>query len=352
MKTFKLFTYLILGIFILGSCDKDETKAMLSSNPSAPVLKSLSAGQNIVFTVADKGDTLSFIWDKAKYGANLAVTYKVEFDLKGNNFANAKRLVVDGKDTLIVKVPDLNNLLLGLQPDPEVPVKQELDVRVVASANNAAVADLTSAVVNAFFTPYYEPIVYPMLWVPGGYQSVSGYGNDWTHATAPTLASKESDGVYEGYVYFDAVANFKFTSAADWSHTNYGVGAPGKIDTAGGDIPAPGAGYFKVNVSVPDLTYNMTKTEWGLIGDATGSWDVDQNLTYNKTTKVWSITLDLIGGKYIKFRANDSWTLNYGLKSGKLTEGGDNILVAADGNYTVTLDLSNAPNYKYKIVKN
>ena len=80
-------------------------------------------------------------------------------------------------------------------------------------------------------------------------------------------------------------------------------------------------------------------------------WDADANMTYDQTTKKWSIVISLIGGQEIKFRANDDWGLNYGDTGadGSLNEGGDNIAVATSGSYLVELDLSNPRAYTYTL---
>ena len=54
---------------------------------------------------------------------------------------------------------------------------------------------------------------------------------------------------------------------------------------------------------------------------------------------MWEVTLDLpVGG--FKFRADNDWALNYGDTGadGTLDAGGDNIQIAAAGNYTVKFD--------------
>jgi hypothetical protein len=53
----------------------------------------------------------------------------------------------------------------------------------------------------------------------------------------------------------------------------------------------------------------------------------------------------------MKFRANDSWDLNYGVTNGKIKAGGDNIPVTTAGTYTVMLDLSSPLNYKYSLTQ-
>jgi hypothetical protein len=76
-------------------------------------------------------------------------------------------------------------------------------------------------------------------------------------------------------------------------------------------------------------------------------------MTFDKATNLWTITVALVGGQEIKFRANDAWTLNYGDDgaNGVLDEGGANIAIAESGTYLVTLDLSKSRAYTYSIVK-
>ncbi|WP_170178400.1 SusF/SusE family outer membrane protein [Flammeovirga pectinis] len=75
---------------------------------------------------------------------------------------------------------------------------------------------------------------------------------------------------------------------------------------------------------------------WGVIGDATGSWDADQDLLYNAETEVYSITLDLVLGN-IKFRKSDDWAVNLGGTTEALVHDGDNIAITEAGNYTIEL---------------
>ncbi|HEY1114592.1 MAG TPA: hypothetical protein VGE66_13565, partial [Chitinophagaceae bacterium] len=67
----------------------------------------------------------------------------------------------------------------------------------------------------------------------------------------------------------------------------------------------------------------------------------------------WTVTLNLTAGE-IKFRANDGWDINLGDKGNDKTlePGGDNIPIAAAGNYTVTLNLTYGGNWSYTIKMN
>ncbi len=215
----------------------------------------------------------------------------------------------------------------------------------------------TSALIKKFYPngviPSAAPLMksatatYPEIYVPGGYQG-------WDPETAPALASVQSNNQYEGYVYMKTAGEFKFTSARDWSHTNYGAGAtPGTLSTTGPNLSVPDSGYYKINVDTQALTWSDLKTTWGLIGSATpGQWSTDTPMHYSPATGLWTVTVDLTAGE-IKFRANGGWSLNYGSNNndGTLQEGGANIPIATAGNYTISLKLG-VPPYTYTIVNN
>lgn len=190
---------------------------------------------------------------------------------------------------------------------------------------------------------------YPLLYVPGNYQSTA-----WTPSDATTvLASPNADGNFEGYLYFPAATEFKFTTGPNWDE-NYGdTGADGTLESGGDNIKVADAGFYKLNVNINAKTFTILKTDWGLIGSATpDGWNSDQNMTYDPTDRSWNITLNLIGGQEVKFRANDGWDLNYGDTGANalLEAGGDNIKIPSDGLYVIKLYLDK-PDYTYSIAR-
>jgi len=190
---------------------------------------------------------------------------------------------------------------------------------------------------------------YPEIFVPGSFQAASGYGNDWTPEDAPALASVNSDDKYEGYVYFgSANTEFKFTDERSFD-LNWGDNeGDGTLEENGGNIVAADPGYYLINVDLNDLTYTLTRTEWGVIGDATpDGWDADQDMAYDVENKVWTITTDLTVGA-MKFRANDLWDINFGDDDGDgvLEFNGGNIQINNPGTTLITLELG-APPYSF-----
>jgi hypothetical protein len=154
----------------------------------------------------------------------------------------------------------------------------------------------------------------------------------------------------------EAGNEFKFTSDPDWNGTNYGNGGDGTLSTDGGagNLTVSETGFYRltVDLSKEPYTYTVTSTNWGLIGDATvGEWNTSTPMTFNSATGEWTVTTTLAGGKEFKFRANDGWDINLGGDVNGLTYGGDNIPVATDGTYTVTLKLGDASAYTCTVVK-
>lgn len=159
--------------------------------------------------------------------------------------------------------------------------------------------------------------------------------NGWNDETALTYTS--SSDTWRG-VFPLTAASIKFRANHSWDY-NYGSdAADGTLGAGEANIAISVAGDYSVelDLSVPN-EYAYRVYRWGLIGDATGSWDTDQNMTWDATKQAFTVTLDLTAAS-IKFRANDGWDVNYGGDLNALTPGGANIAISEAGNYTVTFN--------------
>lgn len=239
---------------------------------------------------------------------------------------------------------------MGLLADQE----DTVEVRVKASAGEH-LDFVYSKSIKLYITPYSTAddtiVTVSFLYVPGAYQG-------WKPDLAPVIASTKGDGKYEGFIYFTGDDyEFKFTSAPDWNHTNFGYGGDGVFDTdpTAGNLSVPDSGCYRMNVDTIALTWKYTKTDWGIIGSAIPPYDSseDVDMKWDAVNNVFTITLDMKAGEF-KFRANDAWTINFGDNNadGSLEQDGANIVLPEDGNYTVTLDLGHPPDYTYSFVKN
>jgi hypothetical protein len=350
----KNITKSIIALFavVAFSCTvQDVQDRPVIEGVDSPVLTAPTSGAAYVLSpVNATAQAERFTWKSANFGGSVEVVYSVEIDKKGNAFKTPKELASrKSENQASVSVEIMNGAALALKSTPFAPA--EFEVRVKATVGTVV---MISNVVGIVITPYTTEN--PKLWVPGGYAKASGYPNDWDPATSPQLSASAYGKVdFEGYVNFnDANAEYKFTSFPEWKG-EYAAGAtPGTLALTGPNLKIPAAGYYLIVADTEKLTYKATATAWGIIGDATpAGWDASTPMTYNKTTKLWTVTA-VLSQKEMKFRANNAWDLNLGDTgaNGTMEYGGDNIKVPSAGTYTITLDLSSPRNYKYMLTKN
>lgn len=139
----------------------------------------------------------------------------------------------------------------------------------------------------------------------------------------------------------------KFRANDDWVF-NWGAGdfPSGVGENGGANIPIP-AGEYKITFNSTTGEYNfevlVVYSTVGLIGPSTpnANWETDVDMTKDAADEsFWVLpSVDLTTGE-AKFRAEDAWTVNWGLAqwpSGIGTQDGPNIPVTA-GTYRVTLN--------------
>jgi starch-binding outer membrane protein SusE/F len=370
MKKILKISSIAFLLFAGIACENDDQK-IVTATGGPELLTPVDGAEYVLLPQNASSEATTLVWNHADYSEQTEINYEVEVALAGTDFAT----IISGGTTtnrfITWTVESLNQVALdaGLVPYSTA----DLDLRIKASLGTAGELISYSNIVKLTITPYTTET--PKLWLPGSYQADSGYGtSDWTHSTAPKLASEGFGNTsFEGYVYFATAEasptdGFKFSSQADWSGVNYGDdGSFSGALSATGDNVGVNIGYYRVKANTTALTYNLQPVVWGIIGSATPTgWDSDTNMTYNPTTKKWNITIALIAGEF-KFRYNDTWNVgdaqwNLGLfdssKTGEnyggedMSYGGGNIPVATSGNYLIELDLSNPRAYTYTITAN
>ncbi len=356
MKTW-FQSLLIAGIALatLAACEKDEDRLTLATSATPPTLTSSATSVSLTSATATN-EALRLNWTPAQYGFSAPVQYTVQLDKKGGTFETPVTISAGSSTSLSVSGATLNQSLikLGLAPNSA----GQFDVRVLAALarpGNAATNSIVSTTTTLTGVPYLTVISYPSIYVPGAYQG-------WAPDKAPGLASVADNKVYEGYVYFNAASEFKFTSAPNWDNINYGIATTaGTLSTDGGakNLSVAAPGYYLLKADINALTYSATKTDWAIIGAATPKgWDAETPMTFDPATNTWRVTLDLKADAF-KFRANNAWDINFGdgdNKNGKPADGlldynADNINVPAAGRYLIVLDLSKPGNYTYTLTK-
>jgi len=205
---------------------------------------------------------------------------------------------------------------------------------------------------NSAGTGYGESISFTTLaditkfWIVGSY-------NGWNNSDAASyiISTESSEGLAEGYVYLTS-GEIKLTTDHSWddAHT-FGDDGTGGLTNPGNNISVSEDGYYLIRANLSDMTYSLTKTVWGVIGDATaGGWGDQTNMTYDSNSKIFKLGIHLYADKSFKFRGTSDWKINYGT----ITEGepslkidGGNIPVEIEDDYAVTLDLSTPNEYTY-----
>lgn len=337
VQSFMMLSFIALSF---SACKKDQNMAVL--DPAKISSSSLSASTNsLVLEKANQDQSaITFTYSKADFGFQAGATYTLQFAVKGTNFANPIEVSLDANaTTLSYKVLDFNALMLKLN----LPFDQSSNVEVRVKAFLSSKVDpVYSTSIQLSVKPY--PLI-DYIYVPGDYQG-------WNISAADSLISPTGNGVYSGVIDFTPSSTLEFllTPKKAWDH-KYSDGGAGKLVPEGpNNLKAPTAYPYKITADLNNLTINMEKYSWGIIGSSTPTgWGSDTNMKYNNGAQTWSITIHLTpgpggDGDGFKFRLNDDWTTNFGSKNhdGKLdTQGGNNIPVPSEGDYLITADFVN-----------
>lgn len=340
----------ILAIAVLFTACKEKEIDPQINFGAAPVITTPTGGASYVLDSNSINNIVTTVeWTAADFGYQAGITYAVEVDLKGSDFADPTLL---GTSTSLsyeeLTTGRLNNILLakGLP----FGFDNELEMRICATVSDLVDA-ICSAPIDIQVNPFPAEVIYPKLTVPGDYQ-------DWNPADENyAVFSRKSDEVYSGFIYFDIdSAMYKFAQGLSWD-VNWGDIEPdGVLDPQGVDNNiriTEGLGMYILTCDLNTFTHSNMKTNWGMLGSATaGGTSTDEDFVWDETAGVLTITTDLSVGT-IRFRANDSDDMNFGddFNNGTLEFDGEDIPIDEAGNYTINLNLV-ASDYAYELIKN
>ncbi|NMH27540.1 pullulanase X25 domain-containing protein [Flavobacterium silvaticum] len=338
MKKYLNKIMVIAAIAFLGvSCDDAELTTLAKVSFEEPVI----ATPNTLAITSDNQyqNIVTVSWPHVQFPIDAPVTYKIQFDVAtdtigDNAWENA--ITLDAGEDVLSKSflgDEINNMAhtLGLVSD----VQGELVVRVEAYMDRSVFSSATTILV----VPFTEPIAFGQVYVPGQYQN-------WQPATAATLAAISS-GVYQGFLTFPAgQLEFKFTTGPNWDQP-YGGDANGNLTSPGiNNLHVPAAGTYQITLNLNTMSYTAVPYSWGVIGTSTvGQWNTDTDMVWDYQNHIWKFTGALVPGA-LKFRLNDSWTINYGPNNSTdfvvfLDNPGAHTIDVA-GTYIVTLDMPDA----------
>lgn len=337
MKKYYILLFALVGVLgFFTSCDKDGDQIVLSDNVTVPTLSL----PDLSLVRANGTDILNFYCTPVDPGFTASVTYFIEACPAGNNFETVTEIYKEITcDDIELTVNELNSILLNGFPEDQT---SSVDFRIKCVLETDAGLGVDDHV-------YYSETVNGNATIFGLLRLdvlISG-------SETQKIKSPGSDGIYEGFVKFDA--GDAFTLFDPDNAIAYGAGTSG-IAVDGTSITVADAGWYSLSANTNDLTYTIEAYNIGLVGDATpNGWNTpDSKMDYNSTDRTWEITADLTNGNF-KFRLNDGWAWNLGgngtadgsadnydsdNKTIQLSQGGKNIPVLdGAGNYTIKLNI-------------
>ncbi|SMO91334.1 SusE outer membrane protein [Saccharicrinis carchari] len=349
-----MYKSIIYGFSMLLALSSCEEVNMLQLGETVDlVLSSDVVGKSIVLSEDIAEEPFgAFTWTPADFGyPSASPEYILQMDFEGNDFKNAITLI----NTLDLRFENTNAMFnqklitLGAVPG----VASNLEFKLTGKLHEEVYA--VGNVLTANITPYKIVPVFPKLYVTGDH-------NTWGFNDESAIFSVKDNAIYEGYIYLREDGLIKFSQQPNWDNPNAIIGDLDESGTSGvlqignwggnNIVASQAAGVYKFMVNLNNQSYSQLLVNWAVTGDF-NSWAM-ADMVYDITTGLWSLTVDMTAGGF-KFIANQDWGKVYGddEMDGVLDKGsdGNNIIIQEGGNYTITMDLSDAL-YTYSIVKN
>ncbi|MBN1953170.1 MAG: SusE domain-containing protein [Bacteroidales bacterium] len=148
------YILILAFVFALFACeDKEEKPTLDNANAVAPVLLTPADASSYTLTTADAlNDFELFTWSSADYGVDIALTYTLQLELAGGQFASPRLLARTGDLSDTLTVGGLNLMLFNMGINTAQAT--DLNIRVMSTGANAAVDTLISGVNTITVTPF------------------------------------------------------------------------------------------------------------------------------------------------------------------------------------------------------
>lgn len=371
MKLNKFLTAIaaIFMVLIVG-CDESGEKPVL--NDELAIEFADLSGTTFVLLKADADDIFQeFEWSGPDYGFDASVTYTVELDVAGNNFADAVIVTTTSESSVEVTVSTVNTKLLSLGLEPGVQVDVEVRVKAtVLSSMDPIYSDLKGFNVTPYndepdpIFPFPDELFIVGSATPGGWSNpVSVPTQQFTRINSYSYGMVIN--LTGGQEYLLLPVNGSWDNKYN-PPTGGGSGATGSFqpNAGGNNIPGPAVdGTYKIIIDFSTGTYTTTLLTSNpipaglfIVGDATpGGWSNPVPVPSQQFTQIsngeFELSLPLTTAKsYLFLPVNGSWDNKYGgtekLK-GKLLKNGD-----VPGSNTPAPDASGTYNIKVNFLSN
>jgi hypothetical protein len=354
MKNLLILLSFVVAI-LLVACS-DDTKTMILENAVAPVLNAPSKATTAynkdsvayVLNLDSAGLAETFTAKGADYGVKTAVTYTLQIDKTGNNFANAQvitSVTTSDNPSIPVTVATLYNIVTNATLNAPTGRQTSFDLRLMATIG-ATQQQLTSNTITIKIDPILSLKPYTSV-TPKQYYIVGLADGTWNNSVAGLGISLIPLGLASGKAYLSSGAGtFTYTGYIKASQSfkiirdlggwdeqwgndgGEGINSPKRKN--GGPDPSnfkvPVNGYYTITLNSIANTCtiaaaNITPTAYTSIDMPGGQngWTIKDYMTPVSATNNhdWYITLTFTGTGEVKFRANadPNWTVNWGTQS-------------------------------------
>jgi len=210
---------------------------------------------------------LSFSWTTGtNSGTGASISYRLELDKKGNNFAKAIGFNMDkGTYSKSFSTEELNDSLLShwkFTPGSAA----ELEARVVSTIYSSPQTSETSPIITILATPY-QPVSKTLYL----YGSASPKGTDLNNAIKLSPQTDPTIFVYQGMLN---AGTLKFITTLGVEMPSYNMGSDTTKIVSRTAVSQPNdlftikfSGVYRIEISLLDLTASITKINYPAYGD-------------------------------------------------------------------------------------
>lgn len=346
MKILKYIPIAFLALF--ASCDSDLDKVKFHEGDIVP--STLNAIASSYVLEEEKADEVAetFKWSASEFGYSASVTYSIEVDLAGEQFANKRVLASTiGETELSVTQAELNSFILGLDTiyniDPgavatyEIRISATIGTMVDPVYSNVVMAQITTYYMDP--TPQYPTEMYMIGQDFGGWS--------WSdNGVAEMVPVHSTEGTFWAIRYFTAANGFKWCAVRDWNGDFFELDEKEGYTTNDGNAFVPADGFYIVYMDMPNSKITIQPAEVYGMGDCFGGWNMG---SYPFTHSGDKMTITTTGAGEIRMYAaypavgGDWWKMEFVFLDGKIAyrgKGDDQDRVQVAAGKTVTLDFN------------
>lgn len=197
-----------------------------------------------------------FTWVAVNYGGTFVSSYLLEFDIAGNDFADAVEIYSGENISYTATMFELNNLMIG--HGIEAGTAEDLEFRVVADTDGKGT--IISEIEEYNIKSYTAELQVAPLYLVGDATSAG-----WDNANGIPIEWDKDNNVYSVITDFgDGIMKVLEVSgqwAPQWGDDGTTSGIllyrPDEDTTDPDGIPSPGTGSYKLIVDIVNLTYSF-----------------------------------------------------------------------------------------------